>query len=289
MDNCGFEAGGYNDSVVSTYAGLVNKVANALAGTTKVYSLAIPTAFGIMFPNDVQDKCPDYIDQGESIKKLFAKYNTNVVPVNCFDKLMLHRDEYLYFRTDHHWNGIGAYYAYEAFCETKGITPYTMEQRKLVTFGGFLGSYYTNTNKDSAFLPADTVYAYKPYSTQATMKFYDSKGNATAWPIIVDVSDWMSSAKYNTFAGADNPLAIFTNPQVKDGSVCVIVKESFGNALLPYLVDHYSTIYEIDYRYWSGDLVAYSKSVGADELIFANNVLMMSTSVSVGQLSKIIK
>ena len=72
-------------------------------------------------------------------------------------------------------------------------------------------------------------------------------------------------------------------------SVAIVVKESFGNALLPYLVDHYSTIYEIDYRYWTGDLVSYAKQVGADEMIFANNLGMISTSVMVAKLANIIK
>ena len=75
------------------------------------------------------------------------------------------------------------------------------------------------------------------------------------WSIIADVSSWGAASKYSTFAGGDSPFAVFTNPEVKDGSVCVIVKESYGNALLPYLVDHYSTVYEIDYRYWEGNIV----------------------------------
>lgn len=289
VDNCGFEPSGYHDGVTASYADLVNKVADSLAGTTKVYSLAIPTAFGITLPNDIQAIYPNYVNQGESIENLISKFSSNVIPVRCYDNLMRHRDEYLYFRTDHHWNGTGAYYAYEAFCETKGITPYTMEQRTALQFTGFLGSLYTNTGENAALLPADTVYAFKPYCNQATMKFYDNKGNEVPWSIISDVTDWKSGAKYSTFAGADNPLAIFTNPQVTDGSVCIVVKESFGNALLPYLVDHYSTVYEIDYRYWKGDLAQYAREVGADDLIFANNIVMISTSLLVGKLANIIK
>ena len=125
-------------------------------------------------------------------------------------------------------------------------------------------------------------------SSTASMVFYNSNGNPTKWPILADVSGWGQSGKYNTFAGGDNPLTVFTNPEVTDGSVCIVVKESYGNALMPYLVDHYSTIYEVDYRYWTGDLAEYAKQVGADDLLFANNIMMISTGVLVGMMDKVI-
>lgn len=285
VDNAAYELCGYDDNTYSVYASLVNKVAGELQGQTTVYALTIPTGYGVKLPNDIQKKLPAYSNQGESIEKLFAKLDSSIVPVRCFDNLMAHRDEYLYFRTDHHWNGIGAYYAYEAFCEAKGVTPYTMEQRKLLTFDGFLGTLYANSSYDSSLLPADTVYAYKPYSDSTSMTFYDNSGNGTAWQVVMDVTGWDAGTLYNTFAAGDNPLSVLTNSAVTDGSVCVVVKESYGNALMPYLIDHYSTIYEIDYRYWNGNIVEFAKEKGADDLIFANNVMMISADLLVAKLA----
>lgn len=289
VGNRAFSPDGYVDSVASKYAQLVSETADALAGTVKVYDLLIPTSYGVMMPDDIKPKIANYGDQGKNIETVFSKMSGNVVPVRCFENLMKHRSEYLYFRTDHHWNGIGAYYAYESFCKTKGITPYTMKQRKEVTFDGFLGTLYAKTDNDSNLLPADTVYAYMPVSENATMKFTNTSGETYSWPIIKDVSGWRSNAKYNTFAGSDNPLTVFDNPDVTDGSVCIVIKESFGNALMPLLVDHYGKIYEIDYRYWKGNLIDYAKEVGATDIVFANNISMVSTGLLVGNLSKIIK
>lgn len=285
VDNAAFELCGYDDNTYSVYASLVNTAAQQLAGQTTVYALTIPTGYGVKLPNDIQKKLPAYTNQGESIEKLFAKLDSSIVPVRCFDNLMEHRDEYLYFRTDHHWNGIGAYYAYEAFCEAKGVTPYTMDQRQLLTFDGFLGTLYSNSGNDSSLLPADTVYAYKPYSDSTAMTFYDNNGNGTPWQIVMDVTGWSAGTLYNTFAGGDNPISVLTNSKVTDGSVCVVVKESYGNALMPYLIDHYSTIYEIDYRYWNGNLIEFAKEKGADDMIFANNVMMISADLLVAMLA----
>ena len=112
-----------------------------------------------------------------------------------------------------------------------------------------------------------------------------NSGNGTKWNVITNVKNASSGNKYLTFAAGDQPLAIFKNSDVTDGSVCIVIKESYGNALLPFIVDHYSTVYEIDYRYWKGDLATYAEEVGADDMIFANNIMMISTTILVGMLA----
>ena len=290
VDNSAFELYNYSDSRASDYAALVNKTAEKLAGKVTVYDIAIPTAVGIVLPDDIAAILPGYTDQGEAIKRIFSKMSDQVITVDCFNNLMRHRDEYLYFNTDYHWNGRGAYYAYESFCNTKGIDAIPLDERTEKQFGGFLGAlYWNNCGKDPMLENnPDTVFAYCHKSESASMTFTDKNGDSYNWKIIMDVSGWKASAKYSTFAGADNPFAVFTNPDVTDGSVCVIVKESYGNALLPYLVDHYSTIYEIDYRYWNGDLIGFALEKEADDLIFANNLSMISSNLLIGKLAGII-
>ena len=165
-----------------------------------------------------------------------------------------------------------------------------LDERTEKQFDGFLGALYWNNCREDPVLEGnpDTVLAYCPKSERASMTYTDKKGDTYNWSIIMDVSGWKASTKYSTFAGADNPFAVFTNPDVTDGSVCVIVKESYGNALLPYLVDHYSTIYEIDYRYWNGNLIDFAAEKNADDLIFANNLSMIGSSLLIGKLAEIV-
>lgn len=291
VDNMAYEYYGYDQAAAEYYAGLVGKTGQLLEGQTNVYSLIIPTAIGIVFPDNLVEKySKSYELQDQRMEQIFSMMDDSVIRVNCFEKMMQHRDEYLYFRTDWHWNGIGAYYAYETFCEVKGITPYTMEQRKLSKFDGYLGALYQQTcSKDAALAQTpDTVYAYHPYSENAYMYFTDFNGNRYGWNIISDVSGNSADAKYYTYAASDQPFAEFYNPDVTDESVAIVVKESFGNVLMSYFVDHYSTVYEIDYRYWSGDLVEFAKEVGADDIIFANNIGMIRSNYLVGLLDKII-
>lgn len=289
VDNSGFELYSYVDSSATKYAELINNAAKSLQGKTKVYDLAIPTAIGIILPDDIKDSISNSTDQKEALNKLFSKMSNDVITVNCYDNMMKHRDEYIYFRTDYHWNGKGAFYAYESFCKAKGISAIPLSERKEKQFDGFLGEiYWKNSNKDSNLgNTPDTVFAYYPKSENATMEYTDMKGNKYPWDIISDVTNWKASTKYSTFSGGDNPISVFKNSDIKDNSVCVIVKESYGNALLPFLIDHYNTIYEIDYRYWNGNLIDFVKEKGANDLIFANNLSMIRSNYLIGKLSGI--
>src|SRR5699024_1624754 len=126
-----------------------------------------------------------------------------------------------------------------------------------------------------------------PYFRNATMTFTDKNGTKIDWPIINDVSDYGAAMKYSTFAAGDNSFTEFHNPGVTDGSVCIVIKEAFGCALMLFLIDHYSTIYEIDYRYWDGSLTEFAKEVGADEMIFANNTMRLNEGLVAGDLNRI--
>jgi len=284
VDNSAFELYDYVDSQARRYADAVNAVARGLEGITEVYCMTIPTGIGIVLPDDIAGALPGYVNQGEVIGRIHEKLEDIVIPVNCYGDLMEHRDEYLYFRTDYHWNGPGAYYAYAAFCREKGVEAYTLEQRKELRFDGFQGAF-CGTVPDLAREP-DTVIAYCPVSEKASMRYTDRDGNTYDWNIVMDVSQWSASSKYSAFAAGDNPIAVFTNPEADPESVCVVVKESYGNALLPFLVDHYGVIYELDYRYWQGELVSFAREVGAEDLIFANNLSMIRSDYLVGLLAQ---
>lgn len=286
VDDMAFENYKYDENAAVSYTDILNQVAAELNGQVNMYFLPIPTAIGIVLPDDISPIMGDrYQDQHQRMGLLFDKLSDSVQKVDCYDNLMRHRDEYLYFRTDFHWNGKAAYYAYEQWCKVKGVTPYTLDQRELTSFEGFLGGLYQNDCKKDPCLRADTVEAYHPYSKNVKMVFTDKKGNQVQWPIISNVAGSPASAKYYTFAGSDNPITVFTNPDVTDGSVGVVIKESFGNALMPYMCDHYSTLYEIDYRYWEGDIADFCLQVGADDITFANNMGMIRAAVLVAMLA----
>lgn len=286
VDNVAYEYYGYSDSAAKSYAKLVSAVADALQGETTVYSLVIPTAVGVVFPDNLAAIYPGLEDQSARLNQIFGYMSSSVVPVNIFEKLMQHRDEYLYYRTDWHWSAIGAYYGYEKFCEVKGITPYTMDDRIERVYEGYKGPF---ASASAVAATPDTVYAYEPYFYEdVSMVFTETDGDRISWPVIANGNTYGSGSKYLIFAAGDQPIAEFTNTKVTDGSVAIVVKESFGNAMMPYFPDHYSTVYEVDYRYWQGNLVDFAREVGATDIIFANNIGMVRSSYLIGLMDRII-
>ena len=94
----------------------------------QVYDVLIPTSVGVLVSSDDMEKIK-CSDQGASISYMFGAMNDNVCKVNIFNTLIAHNDEYLYFRTDHHWTALGAYYGYEQFCAVAGFEPAAIKIR----------------------------------------------------------------------------------------------------------------------------------------------------------------
>ena len=225
---------------------LVNSCADMLEEfDVTLYDILIPTSVGVVVSSDYMEllKCTD---QGETISYIFSQENENVQKVNVFNKLIEHNDEYLYFRTDHHWTGLAAYYAYEQFCSVAGFEPVPLEDFEALDMGSFLGSFYGSCSQSSK-LREDNVIAYDPPG-DITMTITKDNGSGFEWPVLTDMSKSSIYSKYMTFLGGDHPLTTITNNDLPDGPNCVVIKDSFGNPFAPYLSQHYHNVYVIDYR-----------------------------------------
>ena len=116
--------------------------------------------------------------------------------------------------------------------------------------------------------------AYEPIGTN-DMTYWNEDGSEQKWNVIMDVNGWDKGTMYSTFVGGDTPMAVIENPNVTDGSSCVVMKESYGNAFIPFLVDHYSKIYIIDYRYSQVNILDFVKSKKVNDFICINNISLI--------------
>lgn len=254
------------------YIDAINNAAAQLSGQTNVYDILVPNNSGVLLSDDELDKLGGS-DQKQAIEYYYGMMN-GVKTVDIFDTLKAHKDEYIFFRTDHHWTADGAYYAYEDFCKTKGITAIPRDKRKTDTFKGFLGSFYSTLQNSDMKNNPDTIYAYEPIGTN-DMTYWNEDGSEQKWNVIMDVNGWDKGTMYSTFVGGDTPMAVIENPNVTDGSSCVVMKESYGNAFIPFLVDHYSKIYIIDYRYSQVNILDFVKSKKVNDFICINNISLI--------------
>ena len=286
VGSAGYEMYNYVGSLAEKYQSTVNAVADSLSGVSQVYAMAIPLSSGITLPDELFSDIPGS-DQAQAEKDILAGLGQNVKTIPLHDVMMSHRTEYIYFRTDHHWTALGAYYAYVQFCTAKGITPHNLSDYEVSQFPGFLGSFYNDGGKPDAMKnDPDTVNAYHPVSATASMKYGDNENSTlTGGQVIFDESTASASLKYGTFIMGDNPFTVIENPEVSNGESCIVVKESFGNAFVPFLVDHYQTVYVVDYRYYSGSVTQLARDKGVKDVLFVNNLSAIRGSYQMGKLA----
>ena len=286
VGSAGYEMYNYVGSLAEKYQSTVNAVADSLSGVSQVYAMAIPLSSGITLPDELFSDIPGS-DQAQAEKDILAGMGQNVKTIPLHDVVMSHRTEYIYFRTDHHWTALGAYYAYVQFCTAKGITPHNLSDYEVSQFPGFLGSFYNDGGKPDAMKnDPDTVNAYHPVSATASMKYGDNENSTlTGGQVIFDESTASASLKYGTFIMGDNPFTVIENPEVSNGESCIVVKESFGNAFVPFLVDHYQTVYVVDYRYYSGSVTQLARDKGVKDVLFVNNLSAIRGSYQMGKLA----
>ena len=271
----------------TNYVAALNNVAAELKGQTTVYNILVPNNSGVMLSEDELSKLAGS-DQEQAIDYYYSIESDDVKTVDTIKTLREHNDEYLYFRTDHHWTQLAAYYVYQNFCKVKGIEAHDLSYYDKKEFKNFLGTFYSTLGNSNMESNPDTVDAYVPKGTN-DMTFWDTDGKEWNWNVIYDVDSWASSSKYMTFIGGDRPMEVIENPQIKDGSSCVVLKESYGNCFVPFLVDHYQTVYVLDYRYTTVNVLDFVKEKQADDLIIINNITIIGSTSVVDLISGLLK
>ena len=249
-EGCGYSAYYFGETNSARYCEAVSNVARALEGKANVYCLIAPLSTGVMLTQEVLDDL-GFSDENKATAWMYEHMDPLVKTVPVYGALKLHNDENIYFHTDHHWTALGAWYTYREFCAQKGIRPHELEDFETYVYTDYQGSFinYSDGNAELKNNP-DTLVAYIPNGTnQMTMYIPEGGGYSKYdWPIVKDMSSGNRGSYYLGFVSGDRPWSYAHNETVTDGSSVLVVKDSFGNAFVPWLIDHYEHIYWIDYR-----------------------------------------
>ena len=257
---------GFSEGQSRRYSASLNRLADALAGTgVRVVSAPAPTAVGIMVEPDYLEKLNCY-PQDAMQAFLHDGMSDQVVKVDVVSNLLRHNQEYIYFRTDHHWTALGAYYAYEAVCEALGETAAPLDSFTPWDQGVFTGSLYGQA-KWPHKLKKDDCIAYIPQG-DITMLVLDSDVNGYEMPLLRDMTNANENEKYLTFLSSDHALVEITNESLPDAGNCLVIKDSFGNCFAPYLTQNYHKVYALDYRkYYTMGLSQFVKKYQIQDVI----------------------
>lgn len=293
VGNSAFDVPTANREKILEYAEAVTAIARTLGSDIRTYSMPVP--------NSAEFYTHEQYHTGENSQRaMFELCRDNlgedVTYVDAYTTLARHTSEYLYFRTDHHWTHLGAYYAYTAFCKEAGLEPVDLDRFETGQWDDFVGSMYNyaanypqaKVLKDNP----DTVYYWRPY-VQCNTNYYSDTGLSDPYPIgvISRLGDDVTN-KYLTFMGGDHPVTVVET--AVEGPCILVIKESYGNALISWLTSHYSKIILIDPREYFGangdiDLADFAREQGVEECLIINYPMMLNSSSYIKHLQNLTK
>lgn len=252
----------YGGGSGTDYINALNSLQEQVGKDVTIYSMPIPLNSEFYLPSNAEGYS---VSQAENFKEIAAKLHKDIVSVDVCPVLAEHTEEPIYCRTDHHWQPLGAYYATEAFAKAAGVPFKKLEAYDRGVNEGFVGTMYAFTD-DSRVLndPEDFVY-YKPVWDYQSY-FYDSSFEYLyEGDLILDVD---VDNSYLMFIGSDG-LVTKIDTGVDNDRILLLVKDSYGNAEVPFFTASFEHIFVVDMRYFSRNLVNFIKEMGVTDVLFS--------------------
>lgn len=267
----------FSEKAVRAHASLLNTV-QAMFPKVKLSAMIVPNSFGVILDPKVQEKLASS-GMDQAIAYSYSLMDKRVNTVNVFDALSAHKKEYIYFRTDHHWTQLGAYYGYQEYCKSMGYSTRPLSDYQKLDFPEFYGTFYFFMNRPESLKGhPDQVTAYQ--GSMNSMQYTDSKGNLQEGKLINDASQMLPGNKYNCFMLGDHGYVEIHNEGAPRKKSILVLKDSYGNAFVPLLAQDYRDVYVVDYRHYQGNASSLIREKGIEEILFLNNIMGIGESLS---------
>lgn len=218
------------------------KLVKQIADDYSVHVMLVPTKTWTL-QQKLPFCAPTYDEQKmyDSLNEQLGELADSVV-VLVQETLLSHRDEEIYYRTDHHWTTLGAWYGYQSFLKAVGRDENLAEKKRafVTVSDDFLGSTYAKVNQTSK---KDVIEVYEP---KADLDVVYNMG-ATDLTTLFDPSYLKSSDEYSYFTGGNQAIIEITGGE-PNGKTLLVIKDSFANCMVPFLAEDYEKVIVVDLR-----------------------------------------
>ena len=185
----------------------------------------------------------------------------------------------LYYHTDHHWTTHGAYVGYQAYCGAAGLSsiPEADFQKTCVTTD-FHGTIFSKLHDST--VPGDAITLYENPANRLTVSYPDT-GEVT--DTLYNRDYLAQKDKYSMFLNNLHPLVEITNETADSDRQLVLIKDSYANSMVPFLVNHYQKIYVFDTRYYRfGPSSFINEHPEVTDVLLLYNMNTIDTDLGVG-------
>ncbi len=191
-------------------------------------------------------------DQKAAIETIYDKLDPLVTTIDAYSALEANsqRLDDLYYRTDHHWTHLGAYYAAEAMFKEIGLDYSPLNEYERNEGNGFLGYYYAQDPSPSLKEHEDELIYYLPtkHDVPKAVLYINAKDGGYDTEDTVTVNPMRGG--YYTFAGSSFAYSVMEGAK-KDGGCMLLVADSYGNTFGTWLAENYERVIQIDPRDFS--------------------------------------
>ena len=246
---------------------------NALAANTglPVTLALIPSAAEIW-----ADRLPanaDSADQAALISQVYA--SVDAAAADVLSVLRSHADEPIFYRTDHHWTTLGAYYGYTATAEALGLTPQDLSRfRPQTVSDSFYGTVYSSSGV--RWVKPDSIEIYVPDGDAELIRYDSAEGSVSP---VYDRSKLETKDKYSMFLGGNTSLLVIRTG--RPGGKLLVIRDSYADCELPFFFAHYSEIHALDLRYYRQSVSAYALDGDFDAILISYSLADFVTDTSV--------
>ena len=247
------------------YAQILNRFQKDLPNV-KMYNMTIPTVCSFYTPDEFkrliasEKKNLDYINSRLE----------GVIPVDAYSALEKHKDEPIFMRTDHHWGSLGAFYAAEEFSAVARVPFARIEEYEKNTRDDYVGTLYGYSGDITLKENPEEFSWYIPKAPFKTTYYSSSLVKQSEGSFFRNMKNVKPVSYYLVFMYGDDHM-VHVQTEVNNGRKLAVIKDSYGNALIPWLTSSFQDIYVIDMRYFKVNAIQFMKDKGVTDVLFCMN------------------
>ncbi|MDE6733642.1 MAG: hypothetical protein K2J77_12315 [Oscillospiraceae bacterium] len=252
------------DGAAEFGAGVMNSAKEQLPDLN-VYSLIPPTAVSFYLPEkyaELSDSERAYIDRSNALMK-------NVTAIDAYSALEAHTSEDIYFKTDHHWTQLGAYYAAEEFAEAAGVPFDELSQYERREIPNFVGKMYAMSEYDAKVKDNPETFVYYVPRGEHSAVYYDRDlQNPREHSYFYGQDELIEPTDFYLTYMNSNWEIVHISGGAQNGRKLMILKNSYGNALAPNLFNSFEDVWVVDINWNDIDLTEFAKQNGITDLLY---------------------
>ena len=255
----------YKDELIKTINSFVNKNKDV-----NYNIMLLPNKISIY--DDKLPKNVSLINQNEEIDSIYKNLSISN-KINMYDIFKKEKDKHdLYYKTDHHWTMYGAYLAYQEYCKKNNLISYSEDffNKKIVS-NDFLGSSFSKVTDYNA--KHDVIEIYEQSNLDIIVSYLEENKISNT---LYNFDYLKKKDKYSIFLDNNHPIINITNNLINNDDNLLIIKDSFANSLVPFLVNHYKKIDVVDPRYYKRSISKYIKDNNIKNVLFVYNLGTLS-------------